>query len=225
VVLVIGGCSDDDPDPASEAGSGVPSGSGGESAGASGSGASGAAAGAGGSGAAGGGNAGGAGGGTTGGGGSGGSVPSVCADVSGNYGACTDALGWGFDGSGCSPFAGCACEPSCADFHPDLSACFAACGPGCDADAFLGVHLAMDGWGVGTHCDDVTVCAGADLVAVLQGLFPDLYCETVGGPCEGGEQRCALYYSGTVTQEQHQLLCALTFVPGVDELYCTVYGP
>jgi hypothetical protein len=145
--------------------------------------------------------------------------------VSGDYGACTDALGWGFDGSGCSPFTGCACEPSCADFHPDLSACFAACGPGCDADAFLGLYLAMDGWGEGTHCDDVSVCAGADLVAVLQGLFPDLYCQAVGGMCDGSEQHCTLYYSGTVIQERYELLCALTFVPGVDELYCTVYGP
>jgi hypothetical protein len=224
----LGACTGAETEPSAHGSTGVgASGTGAGGNGAAGSGAGGRASGGGGAageGGSGAGGMGGASGGAGGTGGRGGGLNATCTDVSADYGDCTSLLGYGFTGQDCVQLAGCSCDPNCADIHPDLAGCLAGCGGTCDHAAFLGFAGAMSGWGVGDYCDDVSVCADADLVTQLQGFFPGLVCDPAGSsPCGAAEQRCYLYFSGSITRAQYAKLCSMTLVEGVAALYCALY--
>jgi hypothetical protein len=93
------------------------------------------------------------------------------------------------------------------------------CGPA----TFLGIALGTNGWGVGTFCDDVSVCATmAEQVQVLT-HYPAAFCENWGAPCAAGEQRCYLNYSGVVSQMQYDSYCTVLSQTAIDAVYCAIY--
>ena len=85
------------------------------------------------------------------------------------------------------------------------------------------LYLAKDPFEPGDHCDGVYICTPDASYSYVSELFPSIVCEA--GICSDGSKHCAAYYSGTVTQEQWGTLCAASLLPGIDSIYCVIYGP
>jgi hypothetical protein len=157
--------------------------------------------------------------------GGGGGSPAVCSDVSGDYGPCEAELGWGFDGASCKLFSGCDCAPNCGGFFPDAVSCALGCAAAgqCDAEEMKGLYLAADSFEPGTQCDGVYICTPDSSYSDVDDLYPGISCEI--GICEGYTKHCAAAYHGVVTEEQWETLCAASLLPGIDAIYCVIYGP
>lgn len=149
----------------------------------------------------------------------------TCEDVSGDYGDCSTPLGWGFDGTECALFNGCGCAPHCDGFFDDPGGCASTCAADhCDTAAMKAAYLAESPFVVGNHCDGVYVCTADAASSGIEAMFPGIVCEQ-SGLCPPGEEQCAAYYSGMVTEAQWQTLCAASLLPQIDDIYCIVYGP
>lgn len=146
----------------------------------------------------------------------------ACAEVDGDYGPCDAILGVAFQGGSCRYVSGCNCEPDCALFFDDPVACATTCAAAgeCEEAQIMGAGIAPDEVGPGSFCDEVDACV--NLPELMQ-LFPELVCEGQGMPCGG--QNCHLQFAGELTPEVWQKVCAASLLPGVDELYCVVFGP
>lgn len=170
-------------------------------------------------------NTGGAGGGTGGWIGAGGGVPSACADVGGDYGDCALPLGWGFDGTGCKLFNGCDCQPNCGSFFPSETSCATTCAAAghCDTMALKPLYLAKDPVEQGDHCDGVDICTPEASLSSIQEIFPSITCDP--GNCEGASHSCNAYYHGPLTAEKWEKLCAASLLPGIENIFCVIYGP
>jgi hypothetical protein len=94
--------------------------------------------------------------------------------------------------------------------------------PSCEDDEYLGAGIGPDGWGLGSLCDDIWVCASADQVAALEALDPVVTCEP-GMGC--ADQHCQLSYQVIVDQPTLDRVCEALLLPGIDVAYCSVYGP
>ena len=92
----------------------------------------------------------------------------------------------------------------------------------CDPNAFIGEALAENPWGEGDLCDEIWVCATPNQVQALMNLL-DVQCDPQG--CDQGEQRCTLSYGTIVNPQDIENACTAMTVPGIDEVYCVVYGP
>ena len=145
----------------------------------------------------------------------------VCKELSYDYGKCLAELGYAFVDGWCNMISGCSCEPDCEFFFADPIACATTCAAAgkCDEAIIKGAGLAPPAVGPGSFCDEVDACV--DLPG-LKELFPNLSCEP-GLPC--GATNCHLLFQGELTPALWQQICAASLLPGVDELYCVVFGP
>lgn len=145
----------------------------------------------------------------------------ACKAVKGEYGPCDAILGYTFDGSKCVATSGCNCEPDCDAFHPTPVACATACAAAgeCREEVVKGGGIGPDEVGPGSLCDEVNACVN---LPELKELFPGLTCEPAI-PC--GADACHLLFQNVLTPEQWTQICAASLLPGVDELYCVVFGP
>lgn len=152
--------------------------------------------------------------------------PATCVDVSGDYGDCEAALGYGFDGTSCRAFNGCDCAPNCEHFAPDPVGCASVCAAAghCDESKIQGAALAKDTKvEVGTGCDEVDACAmPGEQLDWLESLAPGVQCEA-GFPCEGS-QSCHLQFAGTIDQRAWVQMCAVSLLPGA-AVRCVIWGP
>jgi hypothetical protein len=92
----------------------------------------------------------------------------------------------------------------------------------CDPTAFVGQALADDPWTEGSLCDEIWVCASANQAQMLMDLLDVVQCEPANG-CP--EQHCTLSYQTIATAQDVADACTALSVPGIDEVYCVVYGP
>jgi hypothetical protein len=94
-------------------------------------------------------------------------------------------------------------------------------GDACDPNAFVGQALADDPWAQGSLCDEIWVCATADQAQMLTNL--------IGVQCEPGngcaEQHCTLSYQTIASAQNVADACTALSLPGIDAVYCVVYGP
>ncbi len=136
----------------------------------------------------------------------------LCPSVTGQYGGCAVVLGWGFDGSRCRQYSGCACAPDCRRLYPNVRECALACRANgyCNTDALVGTGIAAD-LVVGQGCG-FTIC-------VPEGLETELGLDLVGdcqvqSSCPGA-LTCRLA-SGTVDETLWDRLCTASIIPGVE---------
>lgn len=150
-----------------------------------------------------------------------GGLVGACEPITGNYGPCDALIGYAFVDGSCQLVSGCSCEPDCEFFFDDPVACASTCAAAgeCQLGDIQGGGIGPDDVGPGSFCDEVDACVN---LPELKELFPELVCEP-GQPC-GGEN-CHLLWQGQLTQEQWTQICAASLLPGVDELYCMVFGP
>ena len=93
----------------------------------------------------------------------------------------------------------------------------------CDPAAFLGYGIGEDGWGVDSYCDSVFVCADANQAQQITDLL-GATCLADQPGCAPGQQLCSIGGS-FVTQATYDDACAALAIPGIDAVYCVVWGP
>jgi hypothetical protein len=91
----------------------------------------------------------------------------------------------------------------------------------CDPNAFVGEALADDPWAEGSFCDEIWVCATADQAQMLMNLL-DVPCDRIS---DCPELFCRLSFGGVVTAENVADACTALTVPGIEEVFCVVWGP
>lgn len=96
-------------------------------------------------------------------------------------------------------------------------------GGACDRARFNG-HTPDGTFDVGNLCDDISVITTrADLVCALRQLSPRFDCRPCAGNCPQDRWRCSLVFSGNVTVEDMELLCAAsTVLVDLEQIYCSV---
>lgn len=148
----------------------------------------------------------------------------VCVQVSGDYGDCEVALGWGFDGERCQSYSGCSCEPDCDRLFDTALDCALACqGEGHCREAALHSGGIAGPVEIGALCDDLEVCTGQASEDDLSELFDVAgECGSGSGSCQAGNT-CLLARRGTLTEAEWNAICTASLLP-VDSIICSVWG-
>ncbi len=148
----------------------------------------------------------------------------ACQDLAGvNFGPCEAIVGVGLVDGKCVDISGCGCEPHCDAFFADPVECATTCaGAGvCNEGLIQGRGLLAGPCTMATEFDDTHICGG-DQASITQ-LVPADCSEPGGFPC-GDASMCFLPW-GSFTDEQWQSICAISLLPGVELVACTLYGP
>jgi predicted small secreted protein len=150
----------------------------------------------------------------------------ACTIVSGDFGDCEMALGYGFDGSRCRMFSGCDCAPHCGDFFEDITDCVSACADAghCNEELLVGRALAGNPVVVGDYCDEIGACLDEVSISLLQAVFPDPNCNDENTFCDSSSS-CMLDYHVHITEAVYREICEATLIEGVREVQCVVWGP
>lgn len=154
---------------------------------------------------------------TTGGGG-------ACEDLDGlDFGDCKAIIGTGLIGGKCVAISGCDCEPHCDAFFAGPLECASSCAAAgvCNEGLIEGRGLLMGPCTKDTQFDDTHICGGDP--AIIAQLVP-AECQQQGGyPCEEASM-CTLPW-GPFTDEEWASICAVSLLPDVELVACTLYGP
>jgi len=95
--------------------------------------------------------------------------------------------------------------------------------PVCDQQAFVGEGLARDGWGEGSFCDRVSICADGELAETLS-MELGLSCQDDGQCPDPTPQLCVLSDGGEVDAGTVALACEALAL-GAESVACVVFGP